>query len=82
MPPKELTQTSRQVSPVKAPVRPPEPQDLSGKTMNTAAANKATPLAQFDDFVIQLNKLRELKDAGALTQQEYDARRKALIDKQ
>jgi len=34
-----------------------------------------------DDIVTQLKKLKELKDSGILTNEEYESRRKALIEK-
>ena len=33
-----------------------------------------------DAIVVELNKLRELKDTGALSQQAFETRRKALLD--
>lgn len=37
---------------------------------------------KYDDVVTRLRQLRELRDSGELTQQEYDTQRKALIDAQ
>ena len=46
------------------------------------SGSPSTPMTKCDDIVIQLYRLRELKDSGSLSQQEYESRRKALIDKQ
>ena len=39
-------------------------------------------MGRSDDVVIRLKRLREARDAGLLTQEEYETRRKAVIDSQ
>ena len=71
------------------PAPPQSEQPESKATAKTAPINasagtsgaKTTAIVNSDDIVIQLNRLKELRDSGSLTQQEYESRRKAIIDK-
>jgi len=46
---------------------------------DTAAVTKVASVST-DDVATQLKKLKELKDSGLLTEDEYETRRKALVD--
>ena len=62
---------------------PPAPPTASPLPAAAPAAAQAEPPAQApdDDIEKKLAKLKELKDAGLLTDEEYEAKRKALVDK-
>ena len=57
------------------------PKEVSVKSSGITPESNSLAKQKCDDIVIQLNKLRALKDAGTLSQQEYVARRKALLEK-
>lgn len=47
----------------------------------TLSTSTSQPVATSDDHLVKLRKLKELKEAKILTDEEYESKRKALVDK-
>jgi hypothetical protein len=77
------------LSPIAEAPRPsPSPEATPHVVAPPAPAAQAVPQATTqepkgdkDDVATQLKKLKELKDAGVLTDEEYEGKRKALVEK-
>lgn len=59
----------------------PNAQVKTNKLEVTSTPAKPQAIDSTDDVETQLKKLKELKDTGALTDEEYEARHKALLEK-
>jgi len=51
--------------------------DISVKVKDTQSAKKANT----DDMYIELKKLKDLKDSGILTEQEYEVQKKKILER-
>jgi hypothetical protein len=51
---------------------------INGQSSQPVAASVASPEAQ--DFEVQLMKLARLKESGVLSQEEFDAKKKAILN--
>lgn len=68
-----------QISPVSPPSGPARGTNQEETFNSSSSPSKATPLGD-SDSINKLRELKKLKDEGILTEDEYEQRRKAIVD--
>ncbi len=58
----------------------PPDTSASGKSQIKSSSQAPLPATENEDITEKLKKLKELKDSGILTEEEYEQKRKALVD--